>query len=357
MRYNKIAIFLISILLSNFLIKASDDILIAQGKNYLQSLYGKIPQPIPTDGDKYLDSIVSIMHFLCSKVPEKNEGEAFSSGTIVIEDNNWKLHQFLLDYVKKVFGEIKKEIWISTKDAYPRHSTHFNSYYLYTGKAIQKGLFKAIKKTNQDYFHYGIDLKKEQKLPIEEKRHILFGKIGDINGKNLMFVKFEKVGLKSKDAFEHALELIKYKIKDQIPTLQANLLEKLKISLPEEKILQETLNQISQNINPKDSLTKYRRETVPLGFMGEYMALIFSKESEITDKKVLEEIKEKANVFGIQEMVKTAQNFAQSMQGSEKWRKTLAFIVEEIKKQYSSDWNFRFGNEVILLKNDLLENK
>lgn len=355
MKYNKIAALLISILLINFHIKAAENILVSQGESYLQSLCGKKPQTIPTDGDKYLDSIVSIMHFLCSKASEHNSGENFSSGTIVIEDENWELHTFLKNYVKKVFGEIKKEIWISTKDAYPRHSTHFNNYYLYTGKAIKKGvLFESIKKTNSDYIHYGIDIKKDQKLPVENKKHILFGKIGEINCKKLMFVKFEKVGLKNKDAFEHALELIKHKIQDQIPTLQASLLEKLKLELPDEKILQETLNQISQNISPKDSLTKYRRETVPLGFMGEYMALMFSKESEISNKKALEEIKEKAKAFGIQEIVKTTQDFAKSDQGTQKWRKALTIFAEEIKNQYPDDWEFRFGNEIILLKNDLI---
>jgi hypothetical protein len=332
--------------------------LLQEGKDFLELLYAKpqVPIQIPDNND-YLDKIVAIMHYLCSKVPEKNDGEEFSSGSIVIEDKDWKLHTFLKEYVAKEFGdEIKKEIWISTKDAYPRHSTHFNSYYLYTGKAMQKGLlFKTLKKTSPDYFHYGIDLKKHQTLPIEEKRHILCGKIGEINDKKLMFVKFEKVGLKSKDAFEHALELIKYKIKDQIPALQANLLEKLKVSLPEDNILHETLSQIAHNINPKDSLTKYRRETVPLAFMGEYMALMFSKESKITDKKLLEEIKEKAKALGIQEIVKTVQDFSKSDQGTQKWRKALAFLAEEIKKQYPDDWTFRFGNEIILLQKDFVD--
>jgi hypothetical protein len=331
--------------------------LIKKGQEHINFLYGKSTTPIPILDEEYLESIVAITHYLCSKVPGKNGGYYFSSGTIVIEDTDWKLYQFLLEYVKKKFNEeIKKEIWISTRSAYPRHSTHFNSYYLYTGNAIHDELFfNIIKKTNPDYFHYGIDLKRHQRLPLRKKRHILWGKIGTVNGKNLLFIKFEKVGLKSQDALEHVLELIKYKIKNQTPALHTKLLEKLSIALPPDTVLQETLEQIAQSINPQISLIENRRETIPLAFIGEYIALLFSQESNVTDKKILEGFKEKAKAFGIQEIVRSSQDLSQSDQGTPKWRMALGFLAEEIKGQYPDDWEFRFGNEVILTQQDFVD--
>lgn len=342
-------IFLAIFTFNPFNLKAINQSLAQKGEIYINSLYGRNNQIIPTEGENYLDSMFAIMTYICSKIPAKNSGQYFSSGSVVLEDEDWKLYKFLLDYVKREYkGDICKEIISSKYKAYPRKSTHLNSYYLYTNKMTKKGF--SYKK-NCDYTHYGIDLKKDQLLPIEKKHHILFGKIGEKDGIKLLFIKFEEAGLQEKDAFNHFINLLKTKIKEYSEKINT---KKQKVQLPTESELKEQLNKLISVISADDSLTKYRRESIPLEYIGEYVELILSKESGI-DKKMQHELKKRVKALGIQDIAKTAELLSKSHNGTPAWREAMSKLAQEVKQKYPNDFNLRIGNEIILLQKDFVE--
>lgn len=111
------------------------------------------------------------------------KGEGFKGGTIVVEDPDKKLYNFLLTYVEAVNkAGMNKPVVASTNPyAYARKSTHFND--------VQK-----------KYIQYGIDIRledggKSQPILPSNAKHILFGRINE----NYMFVKFESHGLYVKE--------------------------------------------------------------------------------------------------------------------------------------------------------------
>lgn len=343
------SIFLAVFTLNNSNITAINQSLVQKGEIYINSLYGRNNQIIPTDGENYLNSIFAIMTYICSKIPAKNNNQYFSSGTIFLEDEGWKLHKFLLDYVKREYkGDICNEIVSSKYKAYPRKSTHLNSYYLYTNKMEKKGL--AYKK-NCDYVHYGIDLKKDQDLPIPQKRHILFGKIGEKDGIKLLFIKPEEAGLQGKDALKHFITLIKTKIEAYSKKLK---LTNQKFQQLKESELNEQLNKMISVISADDSLIKYRKERIPLQYIGKYVDLVLSKDSGI-DKKMQQELKKRVKALGIQDIAKTAELLSKSNNGTLAWREAMAKLAQEVKQKYSNDFNLRIGNEIILLQKDFVE--
>ncbi len=293
---------------------------IDRGKKYMHILHGangSIPK-----GKRYLESIVAIMHYLYAKAKKKNQETDFIGGTIVVEDRDWRLHRFLLDYVAIKFkGDLYEEVWgITNKKAYPRRSTHFENYYLETEKAKKEFLGQTIKKTDKTVIHYGIDVKdKNLPLPIIGKYHILFGKIND---DHLIFIKFEKCGLYRGDAFLHGYRLIKSKIKKKQSSID-------------------------------ESLVDSRRERIPTKFMEEFKELMRSKDGMIElDKQ--EKYLRKVKAFGIQEMIRICKKHIQIGEGIQTWRDKLASFVQTLKNQYPSDFFMRIGNEVILLHKDVI---
>ncbi len=330
---------------------AADEAFINKGKTFLQSLYNKHPKTQATAIDD-LEAIIATLHFLYSYVPDKNGGYDFSSGTIVLEDKDWTLWNFMVEYVRKLFdGDMCKEIWITLKKAYPRRSTHFNNYYLYMGRAKKKGLL--VKKTDCEFVHYGIDPRKDQPLPVENKHHILFGKIGIIDGKPLMFIKFEEFGLRGKDAFLHMISLIKQKIQNKLAEITEKIRVKHTIAMPTSIELQESLDECIDSLSADISLKKYRRETIPVSVMGEYQALLLSPESALSKQDIATH-KATAKALGIKDIVSTAETYAQSKHGTPLWREIMKNFAEEIKKQYPNDWHIRFGNEVIIFHEELI---
>lgn len=183
------------------------------GAYYMHALLTNQARTIPTAGqEQYLRSIIALIWFFYSQAIENNQ--FFEEGTFVIEDLDWRLHTFLMNYVAQYGGMVsgyKKQkqynqpLTQTLQDpdlnmsynpfAYPRESSHFTV-------------------SQRQFRHYGIDIRfgDSGELPLlpANKRHLLFGKIDE--KKQLMFIKPENYGLYYKDGFiYHGSELIESK--------------------------------------------------------------------------------------------------------------------------------------------------
>ena len=283
-----------------------------KGKNCLINLY--------TNADHVLinlQKIIDIMHYLYTYVPAKNNGYGFLSGNIIVEDPGFKLFNYLRTYVQTQFpGDMYKENSVSMYYAYPRTSTHFNDYYVYTKKAYK--YWFGIKKTEYEYIHYGIDIINGLQLPIKSKKHILFGKIGTIKGKQFIFIKFEEVGIHGIQVIQHMFNLLK------------KYLSEHKKHLP----------------------TDYRREDIPQDLMQEFTSLINAHDCPLS-KKQKAEILDAIKGLGIRKMIFFANLYATFSQSSAAWREKMRFFSSQLKKRYP-DWQYRFGNEIILMHDELI---
>lgn len=279
---------------------------VSQGKKLFKRLYTNKEAEVSVN----LQSIANIMHFLYSKVPSKNNGNGFLSGNIIIQDPDYKLFDYLRSYVEKKYsGDMCVENFVSQINAYPRTSSHFNEYYVYTKKA-KKNWFGGVTKTDCDYVHYGIDMVDNVQLPIQEKKHILFGKIGTIKGKQFMFVKFEEVGVQGMQVIQHMFNFIK-------------------------KYFSESSNQ---------SPTDYRREDVPKKIMQKFVSLINSAELALS-KKRRQKIIKKTKTLGIRTMIHVALKYQKIEQ--------MKLFTNKLQQRYP-DWQYRFGNEIILFHKELV---
>lgn len=307
-------ILLIVILFMNTILHASHLKQLKQGKIIIQKIYkGKKNEQITN-----LQSIVHIMHYVYSKVPAKNQGKEFLSGTILLEDPKYKLFNYLCKYVKKIYpGDMCQENIIQKYAAYPRKSTHFNNYYLYTKKAKKSWIPGLVVKTDCDYVQYGIDAYEEIRLPIK-KKHILFGQIGEINGKQMIFIKLEETGMHGMQIVKHTLNLIK-----------------------------KYFSEIRKNLP-----TDYRREDIPKDLFREFVDLINSKELKLS-KKTKQKILDSSRVLGVRKMVTYAQSYTASDQGTSAWRNKMKAFEKKLTIRYP-DWQYRFGNEIILMHKELI---
>ncbi len=279
---------------------------IKQGEQLFKKLYTKKEAEVPVN----IQSVVDIMHYLYSRVPARNNGKGFLSGNIVVEDPDYKLFDYLYRYVQTKFsGDMCKENFVSRCNAYPRTSSHFNNYYVYTNKA-QKNWFGGVTKTDCDYVHYGIDMIGDVQLPIKEKKHILFGRIGTIEGKQFMFVKFEEVGVQGMQAIQHMFNFIK--------------------------------KYFSENKN--SSSIDYRREDIPQRIMQKFINLINSAELKLTKKK-RDKIIKKTKALGVRNMIDIADTYPEFDQ--------MKLFKKKVQNRYP-DWRYRFGNEIILMHKELI---
>ena len=145
----------------------------------------------------------------------KQTGIVHESGSFTIIDPDYKLYNFLLDYVKHVTGNNNpaNQSWFATKNnfAYRRDP----KAWVIAGSSHHK--------KNSPESQFGIDIRFEKEQTIYgllpfEKRHILFGKLV-IPGSDLplLFVKFEEVGIGGgKETVAHSSNLMKPKVKKNI---------------------------------------------------------------------------------------------------------------------------------------------
>jgi len=160
-----------------------------------------------------LEDIINISYYFFSEALAKNQ--VYDEGSFVIHDKNFRIYEFLMDYVKScnqnVTGTIKDPAFFKANNpyAYPRISTHH-------------------KKSQKKFRQYGIDIRFSPDHPLQtllpnHKAHILFGKINE--QKELLFFKIERYGLVFTSEFlGHTYELIRSqskKIAKKIPFINS----------------------------------------------------------------------------------------------------------------------------------------
>lgn len=171
------------------------------GAFYLSNLLqGTLAASATATQEAYMRTIIAMIWYLYALALDKNQG--FEEGTFVVEDANFVLYNFLLNYIKKFNPSIKGTL----ED--PKIHVSYNPF----------GYSRDSSHLNQElYRHYGIDVRfgaRGSELPLlpADKRHILFGKVNQ--EKNLIFIKPENFGLYYLDGLiAHGLELGESKLR------------------------------------------------------------------------------------------------------------------------------------------------
>lgn len=166
---------------------------INQGKNCALAVLDGSLSKKPFVRQAYLNNIISFAWYLYAIAIQKGQG--FTSGVIVIEDNDQRVYDFLYEYVQQVNPKnlFRRSLISLNPYAYSRQSTHFPS-------------------DQRTFVQYGIDARffahqKAQRLLPGSKTHLLFGRLAH----GLTFVKFERYGLYFKDGFiGHAVGLVRH---------------------------------------------------------------------------------------------------------------------------------------------------
>ncbi len=294
--------------------------------------------------DGYVKSIAALMFYFFSKAVEKKQ--EFSRGTFVIKDPGFKVYGFLYKYVdakwkpRDMFKEIAVDI--SGSGAYPRKSTHFNSFYTYTDKA-KKGLLGKLNK-KKEFIHYGIDMPKNLILPAK-KKHILFGKVE--LSPPLTFIKLEFYGLGKGEVIQHAGNLTKSQMRKFVGKITNKV---KKIGFKQENYLGKLLDNLA--MVSSDDTSHDRRERIPLEISTEFLALMLAEGSPIQKTDI--DIKE-VNGLGIQRMLSIMDSYARGQQGTSAWKSALSEFAKQIRNKYDHT-DIRFGREVILMPNMELKN-
>lgn len=304
---------------------------------YKRIIQGQVDiQRLQKNTDEYVQSIVALVFYFFSKAVEKKQG--FSSGTMVIKDSGFRVYNFLYGYVATKWKprSMTKEtlIDIAGVGAYPRKSTHFNSFYLYTGKA-KKGAFRQINKKD-DFVHYGIDMPNHFILPAQRK-HILFGKV-ELNPP-LIFIKLESHGLGKKGVVQHVGGLSKSQMRKAVGKTIAQL---KKIKFTQGNYLEKLLNRFA--LVSSDDASNARRERIPLSTLTEFLALMLAEGSPLKKEDI--DIKG-VKGLGIRRMITLLDGYAAGQQGTAAWRMALRDFAQQIRNEYDHV-DIRLGREVIL---------
>jgi hypothetical protein len=171
---------------------------VERGRKYADAIDADHLNEIPrATQQEYLNSIISIGWHLYDLALQKGQG--FMEGTFVLEDRNFKLYNFLMEYTKQQNTDIKDNLedpllHVSENPfAYSRDASHY---------VHLKNQFRS----------YGIDIRfsadqDAQPLLPALKRHILYSKI-DQDVDNLIYIKFENFGICKKDVAKHTKEYL-----------------------------------------------------------------------------------------------------------------------------------------------------
>lgn len=286
---------------------------------------------------EYVHDIAALVFYFYSKAVQKGQG--FSSGTFVIYDPGFRLYNFLYSYVKSrwtpnnMFQEILLDV--SSRGAYPRKSTHFNNYYLFTKKAKRRRFRTIVKKKN--FIHYGIDMPKTILLPAQ-KKHVLFGKV-EIDPP-LTFIKLEKHGLGKTGVLQHIRGLRESQIRKAIGKA-VNLLHSKGIVTAGSRF-DSLLKDFSASSS--DDTADTRRENIPVTTLATFLGLLVADGSPFKKDEIE---KGPIKAFGIQYMLKLANEYSKGPLGTPTWRAALSEFAQTIQKQYDHP-TLRMGREVIL---------
>lgn len=305
---------------------------------YRRIIQGQVDvQQLQKNPNEYVKSIAALVFYFFSKAVEKKQG--FSSGTMVIKDPGFRVYDFLYGYVTTKWKprSMTKEtlIDIAGVGAYPRKSTHFNSFYLYTGKA-KKGRLRQINKKD-DFVHYGIDMPNHFILPAQRK-HILFGKV-ELNPP-LIFIKLEYHGLGKKGVVQHVVGLSKSKMRKAMGKVIAQL---KKIKFTQGPYLEKLLDRFA--LVSSDDSANARRERIPIAILTEFLALMLAEGSPLKKEEI--DIKG-VKGLGIRRMITLLDSYAAGQQGTAAWRTALRDFAQQIRNEYDHV-DIRLGREVILI--------
>lgn len=268
--------------------------------------------------EKRLDDIVAITHYIYDQGKKSSKDRDYASGSFVVVDPGYEVLTALLAYVKsKKIRDLCREDVVSLKTAYPRKSTHFNNLYIYRGFAKKKFAL-GVAKTDCRFTHYGIDVPRG-KLPMLHKRHILFGRVGTIDDRDLIFIKLEEYGLGIKDVSGHTLELFKSIVRKRAPT----------------------------GATTSEELYKNRRESVPSDIRSGFSELIRNIKDQIGEDN-FNSINDRVKAFGIQAMTKTIDMLTANKALDPKDLQDLQSFKADLVARYPSDYFMRFGNEIII---------
>ena len=231
---------------------------IARGKRYLKALLEGNNDVIPTNNQQeHLNAIIDIIWYLYSLAEAK--GQKFDEGTFRIEDKDFRILQFFMEYSKKVnpalqgYGKDTSSIATANPFAYCRGSTHFDD-------------------SRKKYGAYGIDMRFdvtqwEQTLLPAFKRHLLWGLIDEKS--QYIYIKPENHGLYYWDGLPgHGSELFVAKLR-KIPGAQT------------------AFKLFGFNLGSDDQ-ENFRKERIPAEFLTEFKAAV-KQEKAFTaiDKKNL----------------------------------------------------------------------
>ncbi len=302
--------------------------------------------------DSNVQDIIALTHFLHKKGVEKNRNQDFASGTFIFEDPGHRITNAMRDYVSSIYGERScDEVTVSTKSAYPRKSTHFNPLYFLLGKA-KRGVFGGTNKIDCDYVHFGIDVGPE-KLPMVNKRHILFGRVGTINDKDLSFIKLEQSGLSGFDAVKHGIDLVRTAANRFLP----GMIRKIKATLGITKVtpasIEKEFNDLleSTSFATGDELGKDRKERIPAEFLAQYLSLYLAATNNKKDVN-FNRAKEYVKAFGVQAMIPLIASLAGESYVPAELQNRMGQFIDQLKSRYPEDFSMRFGNEIIIQKSD-----
>ncbi len=258
----------------------------------------------------HLHAIRDLAWFLYGKALEKNQG--FEEGTFVIVDEDFKLYDFLMTYVK---SKNETVTGISTQDpllhmsdnpfAYSRDCSHFPL-------------------AKQKFTPYGIDIRFAENAAAEDslpafKTHILFGKIDE--ERHLMYIKPENHGLYKGDGFMgHATEFGVAQVR-KIPTLR------------------NAFNYVGgywgYNLVSDDSET-FRKDRVPEGFATAFKQAITTDSSLYSQEEKAQLLKD-AKEQGFKTLYSELAQRSPTLQG----------LLEKYSKIYDH-MEYRQGREIIL---------
>lgn len=255
---------------------------------YFRSTYARInsAEGLSSLVDAYQKSIVQLQWHLFS-LSVLQEGRAFSSGMISVQDSKFSLFKFLDGYAELVSPKYKLHSAISfhslaTTKAYTRESSHYSGA-------------KRFK------FDCGIDIQDSNNQPLSilpgNKSHILFG----LRSNDMVFVKWENYGVTFNPA-ESDMSMI--------PHIKGYFDKKDKSDDP---ILE-------------------RREKISDDVMAEFKKLY-------NDKKITKKDKKNIEAHGVSYMIKMLDPNSQEL-----FKKYLV----NTKKYSESSLNNRKGNEIIL---------
>lgn len=305
--------------------------------------------PAQCDLSKNKDDILNLLEFIYNKGLEKNNNKSIKNGSFIIEDPGYKIFNELQKFAQTAFGSNScTEVYVTQKSAYPRKSTHLVDLYILRGQA-EKNLLGIVSKKGCDYVHYGIDFAKDS-LPMAGMQHLLFGKVGKIKNKDLLFIKMEGAGLSGVEALKHTADLIRTSASRIVPSLINSIKAKLGLKKVDLASLEAEFKDLLDSTSFEDSeseLIDSRKERIPAQFMAYFLALFLEAHDNKKDQ-VFQNTKNGAKAYGVQYILESIASLINKPGISADLKEKAQSFIDMLKARYPQDYSSRIGNEIII---------